>query len=151
MARAIMMDRIRIKLTSTTGNLFKKKINPGLEKEIEIKIKKILIGIVTFSLLKYVDQRQFVTIYLKKIKPLLDEILGISITQQDILDFVDIVGVDNKVIDYSHKEIVGTLINQLSRLNFETELSEVTQHANRFLEKFDYLKLTIGNQDELEG
>jgi len=142
-ARVLMSDRIHIKLSSISSSLFKKKVIPGLEKETEIKLKKILFGIVTFSLLRYIDQRQFVTIYLKKIKPLLDELLSITITRQDIIDYVDITQVDMNVIDFGHKDVVGTLLNQLSRFTFETEIKDVLDHAMRFLEHFDYLKHSL--------
>lgn len=140
LARAMFADRISIILTSVTSTLFKKKINPGLEKEMEIKLRKIIIGIITFTCLKYIDVRQFTPVYLKKIKPLLDEMMTISITHQEIAEFVTLKEVHLEKLNLEDKSELTTLLNRLNRLTFESSVDEINAHAQSFLAKYDFVK-----------
>jgi hypothetical protein len=139
-ARSIFGERIIITLSSISGSLFKKKTNPGLEKDTELKLKKILLGIATFTVLNYCDQSHFSSLYLKKIKPLLDEITSISITSTELKNFVVLKDIDLDRLDLENKREIQSLLTRWTQLSYESSLEIILAHAQSFFKAYDFLK-----------
>lgn len=137
-ARAFLADRIEVQSPSVVASLFKKKMTPGIEKENELRFRKIYSGILTFLVMSFMTPQEFAGIYLKKIKPILDELLACKITQEEIDEFITFIDLDIRPLDISNKSVIGGLITHLNTLSYESSTEEILDHSKKFLETFNY-------------
>lgn len=135
-ARAFIADRIMVQAPNVITSLFKKKVTPGIEKEHEIRLRKIIVGILTMQILSLMPQPEFSYIYSKKIRPLLDELLANQITNQEFKAFVTIQDLTYQFFDLEDKSVVGILINQFNKFGLEAGLDELMMHAKAFFDTF---------------
>lgn len=138
-ARALFSDKIVIQQPNVVATLFKKKTTPGIEKEHEIRLRKIILGIITMQILSFMPQNEFAYIFSKKIRTLLDELLSNQVSNQEFKDFVTINDITCRYFDLEDKSQVGILINQFSKLGLEPNSEDIMVLVRSFFEIFSLL------------
>ncbi len=121
-AKSIYRNQMEVQLERVEGGMFRKKTIEGLNKEIEIKLKKMYYNIITLILMHDLEEHVFVEVLKRKVRLIIDDLLEFSITQEEIEKFVLAPLIDIK--SFANKSAIREIDKRLSSFNFKTSNKE---------------------------